>query len=251
VVADSRVWCGTCAACRSGQQHLCATLGFVGEVCDGGFAPEAVLPERLLLKHDPALPSTIAATAEPLAVGLHASARLLPKAGETLLVTGCGMIGALCALLLSRVQGVRLLVADRTAARAERVAAATRARIVALDECELRRVTGVVEATGSAQLLGHLVRSLPGGTRLALVGIYHGGLDLDPTLLVEKELSLAGCHAFTTELPDAVARLPDLAPAIATFIDDHNRISDLPLCYARCLAGESVSPKTVIRCSED
>jgi (R,R)-butanediol dehydrogenase/meso-butanediol dehydrogenase/diacetyl reductase len=38
VVADSRFWCGTCAACRRGLPQVCETLGFVGEVCDGGFA---------------------------------------------------------------------------------------------------------------------------------------------------------------------------------------------------------------------
>ena len=55
VVADSRVFCGTCPACRAGRHNLCASLGFVGEVCDGGFAEEVVLPARLLHKVDPEL----------------------------------------------------------------------------------------------------------------------------------------------------------------------------------------------------
>ena len=38
VVADSRVACGMCPACRRGSPNLCQKLGFVGEVCDGGFA---------------------------------------------------------------------------------------------------------------------------------------------------------------------------------------------------------------------
>src|SRR3954452_8523477 len=28
VVADSRVWCGVCAACRADRRNLCATLGY-------------------------------------------------------------------------------------------------------------------------------------------------------------------------------------------------------------------------------
>src|SRR5262245_50530419 len=55
VVADSRFWCGTCDACKAGRTNVCRSLGFVGEVCDGGFAEFTELPARLIHKHDPAL----------------------------------------------------------------------------------------------------------------------------------------------------------------------------------------------------
>src|SRR4051812_1236150 len=67
VVADSRFWCGECAQCRSGLRHLCERLGYVGEVCDGGFAEALLLPERLLLPVDPRVEPAVAAMAEPLA----------------------------------------------------------------------------------------------------------------------------------------------------------------------------------------
>ncbi len=53
VAADSRVWCGACPACTSGRTNICEHLGFVGEVCDGGFAEQIVLPARLVVRHDP------------------------------------------------------------------------------------------------------------------------------------------------------------------------------------------------------
>ncbi|TKD44940.1 MAG: dehydrogenase, partial [Mesorhizobium sp.] len=102
VIADSRFWCGECPACRAGLHNVCARLGFVGEVCDGGFAEETELPARLLLRHDPALDPAIAAMAEPLAVALHAVRRLSAPAGVPVLIAGCGPIGGLAALLLSR-----------------------------------------------------------------------------------------------------------------------------------------------------
>ncbi len=52
-----------------------------------------------------------------------------------------------------------------------------------------------------------------------MVGIYHGALEIDPTILVEREISLAGCHAFTDELPKALALLPRLSSAIESFLD--------------------------------
>lgn len=247
VVADSRYWCGTCDACRAGHHHLCARLGFVGEICDGGFAEEVVLPARLLLKVDAALDPAVAATAEPLAVALHAVARLSPRAGETVLVTGCGMIGALAALVLARGGLGPVLVADRNAVRAARVAAAAGATVANVDASTLAGVTGVVEATGSTALLDTLVRTMPGGGRIALVGIFHGGIDLDPNLLVERELALIGCHAFRNELPDAVSRLAELAEGIAPLLSDPVRLEDVPDAYQRIIAGDAQAPKTIVR----
>src|SRR5690606_34684365 len=49
VTVDSRFWCGECEACLGGRTNVCEKLGFVGEVCDGGFAEEAQLPAKLLV----------------------------------------------------------------------------------------------------------------------------------------------------------------------------------------------------------
>lgn len=250
VVADSRYWCGACAACASGRPHLCTSLGFVGEVCDGGFAEYAILPERLLMKVESRVPMDVAATAEPLAVALHAVSRLDPRPGAPVLVTGCGMIGALSALVLARSGFGPVLVADRNTERARLVADVTGGRVVDLTPESLGPdVSGVIEATGSGAVLQALPRLVAAGTRIALVGIFHGGVNIDPTLLVEREVSLIGCHAFKDELPDAVARLGGYADAIAQFLDTANRLEDVPQAYRRIIAGEAMKPKTIIRCA--
>lgn len=247
VVADSRFWCGACEACRYGRLHLCQSLGFVGEVCDGGFAEQAVLPSRLLLKVGHTLPAAVAATAEPLAVALHAVKRLGPAKEQTVLVTGCGMIGALAALILSRLGIPDLRIADRNRRRAELVARQTGARIVELDQAAFSGVGGVIEATGSTSVLDTVLRHMPGSGRIALVGIFHGGLEIDPNLLVERELALLGCHAFSTELPEAAAALQDLAGGISTFLGEPIRLEDVPDFYRRIAAGAVDSPKTIVR----
>src|SRR3954468_1451198 len=102
VVADSRFWCGECTQCLAGLRHLCERLGYVGEVCNGGFAEALLLPERLLFRIDPGLDLAIAALAEPLAVALHVVKRSAPAKGAPALVVGCGPIGGLVALVLAR-----------------------------------------------------------------------------------------------------------------------------------------------------
>lgn len=253
VVADSRFWCGECAACRAGRHLLCERLGFVGEACDGGFAEEIVLPARLLIPVTPAVDPAVAAMAEPLAVALHAVKRLAPRPGEPVLVVGCGPIGGLAALVLARDHDGPVLVADRNEARASLVAQVADARAVALEPDALRAALGgalpgaAIEATGSPAALGALVGAVEGGGRVALVGIYHARLDLDPNLLVERELAMIGCHAFTDELTEAVARLGALQGDLLRLVDRQIGLDDVPEAYRRLIRGEAQGLKTIIR----
>jgi (R,R)-butanediol dehydrogenase/meso-butanediol dehydrogenase/diacetyl reductase len=253
VVADSRFWCGACENCRAGRGNICQKLGFVGEVCDGGFAEATMLPARLLVRHDPALDPAIAAMAEPLAVALHAVRKQAVRSGEPVLVIGCGPIGGLAALLLSRVHDGPLLVADRNEARARLVAEAARATVVVLEEGAVAAALGsrplryALDATGDARVLKTVLSLLAGGGSVALVGISHAPVDLDLNTLVEREISLVGCHAFIDELPEAVAMLPDLAPALAGLIDAEITLDEVPAAYQRLLAGQARGLKTIIR----
>ncbi|WP_217570092.1 zinc-binding dehydrogenase [Mesorhizobium sp. GbtcB19] len=252
VVADSRFWCAECAQCRAGRRHLCAALGFVGEVCDGGFAEQTVLPARLLHVIDAALDERVAAMAEPLAVALHA-VRRLPKTAGSVLVVGCGTIGGLAALLLSRTFSGRLLIADRNKARCERVARVTGATIVDLDRDAIAAaiagapLLAAVEATGSIAALNQLLGILGSGAAVALVGIFHGRLDIDPNMLVEREIALLGCHAFADELPDAIRMLAELSEPLISLIDREIGLDDIPAAYERLLAGQGDGLKTIIR----
>ncbi|MER8466971.1 zinc-binding dehydrogenase [Mesorhizobium sp. M1396] len=252
VVADSRFWCGDCAQCRAGRRHFCTALGFVGEICDGGFAEQAVLPARLLHVIDAALDERVAAMAEPLAVALHA-VRRLPKTAGSVLVVGCGPIGGLAALLLSRTFAGTMLVADRNQARCARVVRVTGATIVDLNRDAIAGATAnapllaAIEATGSIAALNQLLGVLdPGGT-VAMVGIFHGRLDIDPNSLVEREIGLLGCHAFADELPEAVRMLGELSAPLLALIDQEIGLDEVPAAYERLLAGRSDGLKTIIR----
>jgi (R,R)-butanediol dehydrogenase / meso-butanediol dehydrogenase / diacetyl reductase len=252
VAADSRYWCGDCAACRSGRRNVCEKLGFVGEVCDGGFAWECVLPARLVTPCPSEIAPEIAAMAEPLAVALHAVKRLRLPAGEPVLVAGCGPIGGLAALLLSRLHDGPVLIAERNVARAALVGDVAGARSVDLDAASIeaaldgRPLRYALDATGSIGALDALINLLSGGGALALVGISHGKLDLDPNLLVEREFALIGCHAFEDEMPEAVAMMPDLAGALGQLIETRISLDDTPAAYQRLLEGKATGLKTII-----
>lgn len=245
VVVDSRHLCGTCAACLAGRGQVCENLGFLGEAIDGGFAEAVTLPARNVIAAPDGVPDPHLAMAEPLAVALHALRRLsLPK-GAPLLIAGCGPIGGLIALLASRA-GHPVAITDRNSKRAELVAAATGAKIVTLAEV---RPPFAVDTTGSDAVIAALLDGLPGAGVLALVGIGRSLPLIDPTRLVEAEITLLGCHAFTdADLADAAAMLPDLGGALDAFIAARITLDQVPDAYGRHLRGEVTDLKTIILC---
>ena len=253
VVADSRFWCGECGPCRDGQHQLCFKLGFIGEACDGCFAEETVLPEKLLLKVPANLAPQVAATAEPFAVALHAVKRLRLAADEPVLIAGCGPIGGFAAVILAHLGLGPILVADVNVERAQLVARVTGATVVALqigavqEALRRRGLRAAIDATGSIAALRALMACVSGGASLAVVGISHGTLQLDPNMLVERELSLIGCHAFQDEMPEAIATLPACAAAIMQLIDREITLDEVPEAYTRLAAGKSTGLKTLIR----
>ena len=252
IAADSRFWCGTCEACQNGQRHLCERLGFIGEACDGCFADEIVLPGRLLHKLPADLTLRIAATAEPFAVALHAVRRLRLVPDEAVLIAGCGPIGGFAAVILAQLGLGPIVVADQNEMRAALVAQVTGATVAMLQADSLqavlkgRRIRAAIDATGSIGALRAVLECLPGGASIALVGISHGTIELDPNLLVERELSLIGCHAFQNDMPEAIAMLSACACKIAQLIDSEITLAKVPDAYARIAAGKVQGLKTLI-----
>ncbi len=247
IAADSRFWCGECGPCLAGRQHLCETLGFIGEACDGCFAEEIILPEKLLHLVPANLAPQIAATAEPFAVALHAVRRLRLSKDEPVLIAGCGPIGGLAAVILAHLGLGPILVADRNEKRATLVAHVTGASVGTLDQSHA--VRAAIDATGSIAALRSIIDCVAGGASIALVGISHGVLEIDPNIFVERELSLIGCHAFQQEMPEAIAMLSDCAAMIRPLLDREISLDEVPDAYARIAAGKAQGLKTLIRVS--
>src|SRR5262245_47883777 len=253
VVADSRSPCGHCENCRAGRQNLCASLGYVGEVCDGGFAEQVTLPAVGLLPVERSLPPEVAALSEPLGVALHVIRRLDPKKGEPVLVAGAGPVGGLVLLLLDHLGFGPLLFAERQATRRELIAGICKARAVELEPTAVKDTLGgpplrfAVEATGHGAVLDRLIGLTGGGARIAMVGIFHGRTEIDPNAIVEREIELRGCSVFADEQRDAVALLPTLAPKLQRLVSAPIGLDDVPQAYRDLLDGRAPALKTIIK----
>jgi propanol-preferring alcohol dehydrogenase len=85
--------CGTCHACRAGQDSRCDNLaGFVGVHCDGGYAPYAVLPAQNTLPLPESIPAPQAtAIPDAIATPLHVcKTRARVQPGDRVAVIGAG-----------------------------------------------------------------------------------------------------------------------------------------------------------------
>lgn len=245
VIVDSRLLCGSCAACRAGRGQVCENLGFLGEAIDGGFAEAVTLPARNLFPAPEGVPDRHLAMAEPLAVALHAFRRLNLPDGAPLLIAGCGPIGGLIAVLATQA-GHPTRITDRNQQRLALLAGVTGA-----DIAEPGEAAGpfAVDTTGHPAVIAGLLDGLDGAGTLALVGIGRGIPLIDPTRLVEAEITLLGCHAFTdADLLAAADRLSDLGPLLDALIAAQIPLDAVPDAYARHLAGKVDGLKTIILC---
>ncbi|WP_395022937.1 zinc-binding dehydrogenase [Dongia sp.] len=248
VIADSRASCGACVQCQAGRPNLCLKLGYVGEVCDGGFAEEVVLPARGLLKVDAAVPPQVAALSEPLAVALHAIKRAAPEPGKPVLVAGAGPVGGLACLLLKHLGFGPVLFAERNQARRALVEAVTGAVPVELDAVWIGQPFDcAIEATGVPAVLGKLIALAGPAARIALVGIPSAAASINAIAVVERELELKGCSAFRDELPEAVALLQALEAPLSLLVEDPIDLQSVPEAYQRLISGGSDRLKTIIR----
>jgi len=156
-----------CPPCARGHRVLCQVASEPREhhPVGGGFGDTFIAPASTLVPVPEDLPDELAIFTEPVAVALHAAWRRRARAGERVMVLGCGTIGYLL------LQVIRLLqpACDITAV-AQFPWQAELARNYGADRVFLAREDGYSEV---AQITGASLHSGRAGNRMLL-----GGFDL-------------------------------------------------------------------------
>jgi threonine dehydrogenase-like Zn-dependent dehydrogenase len=191
--------CGECAACRRGEEHLCAQRGLLGLDRPGVFAERVAVPAASLLPVPDAMSDAVAAITEPYAVGLSAVRTDGIAPGMDVLVIGTGTIGALT-VHAAQAAGARVDAADGIALRRD-VAARLGARDVLedADRAPARQYDVVFDCVGVEATVLAGIRAVRRGGRVTIVGLGAAVGAMPLAELVREALTIRGHYAYTRE----------------------------------------------------
>ncbi|MGE6761448.1 zinc-binding dehydrogenase [Corallococcus interemptor] len=252
-----RMSCGECALCLSGRNSLCKTDNrFFGEELQGGYAQFMVAPVRGLGRVPSDLPWAVAATVCcTLGTAVHTlRTRAKVKAGETVLITGASGGVGLAAVQLAKVDGARVIAITSGEAKVAALKEAGADEVIVsrgLDfGSEARKRTqgqGVdvaVEIVGSATFDQTLKAMAPGGRVVVVGNLESGVVNLNPGLVIVKELEILGAYATTREELDESLRLTAKG-LIRPFVSEEVALSDASRAHFR-LENREVAGRLVL-----
>jgi (R,R)-butanediol dehydrogenase / meso-butanediol dehydrogenase / diacetyl reductase len=197
-------WCGRCAACRAGHEHVCQNLVFVGIDSPGAMQQSWTIPEHLLVRLPPELDLEHGALSEPAAVAVHDVRRGAVRSGERVLVVGAGPIGSLIACVATA-EGADVLVSEPNEYRrsvAQRLGVRTFDPSDGDLDAEVQSWTGgagadaAFEVSGSPAGLRAATHCLRVRGRLVLVAIHNQPVPVDLFRVFWRELELIGARVY-------------------------------------------------------
>ncbi len=209
VVGGPSPRCGTCEHCRAGRPSLCTvrdTPG-MGAHRDGAFAEYILVHEAGVLRVPDGLSMRAAALAEPLAVALHGLTRGDVHAGQRLLITGAGPIGAL-SVAAAAARGVTDIVVSephpRRRALAERLGAQTVDPASLVSPASPGDIVAApfdvaLECSGHAVAMEAALGQLKRGGTLVFVGAGIKSPRLDANRILLNELVVTGAFVYDAD----------------------------------------------------
>ncbi|MYM64164.1 zinc-binding dehydrogenase [Pseudomaricurvus sp. HS19] len=223
-----------------------------GNIGSGG--PEGAFTEELLVREAklgasilpiPAgIPYEIAAMCEPLAVAMHGVNRAEVKAGDKVVVFGCGPIGLGMVLWLVD-RGIDVVALDLAAERRERALAL--GAQAALDPTqinlrdELAKLHGEVpsygrvgvgtdafiDAAGAPNILSEVVQIAKFHSRMVITAAHMKPIEFPVGRMLTSEMTITTAMGYPTEMPDVIAAMPRLQDKIASMISHRLPLSQV------------------------
>ncbi len=208
--------CGECEYCRAGRQQLCSGRSDPGMGdFQGAFAEFVRLHEDEAVAVPDGVSMRAAALTEPLAVALHGLTQGGVKAGQRVLVTGAGPIGAL-SVAACKARGVDDVVVSEPHPRRRALAEQLGATTITPDELPRPAMPFdivdepfdvVLECSGHAGAMEAGLAQLRGGGSLVLVGAGVKPPRFDPNRIILNELVITGAFVYD---PDGYERALEL-----------------------------------------
>ncbi len=228
--------CGTCWSCLSGRPNACKNNQTLGVQQDGGMTEYLAVDHEKIVANLDALSFSQIAIVEPLAVGCHAARRAEGKAGETMLVFGCGMVG-LGAIAKGNDDGATVIAVDidddkLDLARNFGATHTINSKTQNLEEEVLRLTDGhgasvAIEAIGFDQTFIAAVDLVAFSGRVVYVGYVKNKVAFDTKIFVMKEIQIRGArNAIKQDFVDVLELMKKLDLPIERLISKDVKLAD-------------------------
>jgi L-idonate 5-dehydrogenase len=212
--------CGLCRYCQQGLQNHCLDMRYYGSAMrtphvQGAFRQQIVVELAQAHRLADSVSDAEGSLAEPLSVALHAVRRAGSLLGKSVLVTGCGPIGALIVIAARRAGATHIVVTDMGAAplrTAEKVGADETINVAEQPDglakfgADKGRFDVLFEASGNERALRGAFDVLRPRGIVVQVGL-GGEMTLPVNTIVAKEFDLRGAFRFHEEFATAVELL--------------------------------------------
>lgn len=251
-------YCGRCPYCRRGLQHLCATMGCVGLSHPwGGMAPLATIAEYQIVRLPDGVSYEQGALIEPTAVAAYGVERAGVSAGDRVLVTGSGPIGALAALCAHSAGAATVYVSEPNPARRARAEALGVATVLdpasvdvprlLHDETDGLGVDVAIECSGHPNGFATAVASLRRRGTLAQTGLFVGEASVEPMLWSLNDLTIVGTWCYWVYDFDRIAaQIAAGGLPVERVITSSVTLDEAPHAFARLASGAADEIKVLV-----
>ncbi|MDH6605283.1 (R,R)-butanediol dehydrogenase/meso-butanediol dehydrogenase/diacetyl reductase [Streptomyces sp. SAI-208] len=252
-------WDGTCPACRSGHQHICQHLDFIGIDSPGAMQQRWTVPAATLIRLPDSLPLERAALVEPTAVAVHDVGRAGVREGEHVVVVGGGPVGILIALV-AQAAGADVRVVELSAHRrllAQELGLAVWDPAAEDLPALVRDWTGeagadvAFEVSGAAAGVDSAVEVLGVRGRLCLVAIHPRPREVNLHRFFWRELTLVGARLYERrDFEKAVTLVADGTIPADRLISKVVPLTQAPAAFEALEGGGDVM-KILLDCTTD
>lgn len=212
--------CGLCRYCQQGLQNHCLDMRYYGSAMrtphvQGAFRQQIVVEHWQAHRLADTVSDGEGSMAEPLSVALHAVRRAGPLLGKSVLVTGCGPIGALAIIAARRAGATHIVATDvgaHTLGKALKVGADEVVNVAEEPDGLARFAKDkgnfdvLFEASGNQRALVGAFDALRPRGIIVQLGL-GGEMQLPINTIVAKEFDLRGAFRFHEEFAVAVELL--------------------------------------------
>lgn len=245
VAGTSHAACGLCRNCVEGRYNVCENYGRdglhaqYGHNAPGAYAGYVVHSIKSVFKIPDGLGFDEAAMLDPAAIALHTNVRGGVRPGDTVAITGAGVMGLLAAECARVLGAGRVIVVGR----GPRLRKARELGHEAVDATAVEPVEAIrgltdglgadvaLECAGVPDTLQWCVRMLRRGGRCAVVGIPMSDVALPIQSIVLDEIEVVGVRASAGEMARVIPLVEAKRIRVADLITHRYSLREFPAAF--------------------